>query len=465
MNRMCRGLFAAIVLFSTAASFADPNAPGTLKWLLPLPIQYSSPAIGSDGTIYVGAETCPGLDDSRLPGGLYAINPNGSVKWRYDTLGRPGGGTQMLSPPAIAGDGTIYVWSLLHDSPLPGETDTTFAVLHAVRPDGSEKWRCSVDQGYVIVPALAIGRDGTVYVGASDTSVYAIDPLGQVQWHVKLAVGDPAVPSVVVATDGTIYASAAVTGSVYALKADGTVKWSYAAPEGEALGGIALGSDGAIYVGHGWSVMALNSNGTLRWMLPVDGCVRSSPAISADGTVYVHVSGDSYQVLVAISPEGIRSWDASIDTRNSFLQYSSPTIAADGTIYICGGGFTFSAVNPDGTSKWSLAAPIACTSPAIGQDGTIYLGSFYGLVALSGSSPLANTPWPTASGGSNRRGLATPPGDIDGNGCVDVVDLLHLAGSWGTAFGQEGFDPRCDLNNDGGIDVIDLMLLATAWGK
>jgi len=36
---------------------------------------YSSPAIGSDGTIYVGSY------DSNL----YAINPDGSLKWKYST--------------------------------------------------------------------------------------------------------------------------------------------------------------------------------------------------------------------------------------------------------------------------------------------------------------------------------------------------------------------------------------------
>ena len=36
---------------------------------------YSSPAIGSDGTIYVGSDDCK----------LYAINSNGTLKWSYTT--------------------------------------------------------------------------------------------------------------------------------------------------------------------------------------------------------------------------------------------------------------------------------------------------------------------------------------------------------------------------------------------
>ncbi len=55
-------------------------------------------------------------------------------------------------------------------------------------------------------------------------------------------------------------------------------------------------------------------------------------------------------------------------------------------------------------------------------------------------------------------------GDIDGDGAVDVIDLLVMAGSWGTTLGVDrAYDPRCDLNNDGSVDVIDLLTLADNW--
>ena len=54
--------------------------------------------------------------------------------------------------------------------------------------------------------------------------------------------------------------------------------------------------------------------------------------------------------------------------------------------------------------------------------------------------------------------------DINGDGHVDVTDLLRLAGSWGKASGQVGFDPACDLNSDGRVNVVDLLILADNWG-
>ena len=56
---------------------------------------YSSPAVGSNGTIYVGS------DDNNL----YAINPDGSKKWVFKTRG------SVPSSPTIGSDGTIYVAS------------------------------------------------------------------------------------------------------------------------------------------------------------------------------------------------------------------------------------------------------------------------------------------------------------------------------------------------------------------
>jgi outer membrane protein assembly factor BamB len=57
---------------------------------------WSSPAIGSDGTVYVGSH------DNKL----YAINGKSGVKlWEFET------GDSVYSSPAIGSDGTVYVGS------------------------------------------------------------------------------------------------------------------------------------------------------------------------------------------------------------------------------------------------------------------------------------------------------------------------------------------------------------------
>jgi hypothetical protein len=55
-------------------------------------------------------------------------------------------------------------------------------------------------------------------------------------------------------------------------------------------------------------------------------------------------------------------------------------------------------------------------------------------------------------------GDSTPcPADINGDGLVDVVDVLALLAAWGT--------DGADINGDGITDVVDLLVLIAAWGE
>ena len=54
--------------------------------------------------------------------------------------------------------------------------------------------------------------------------------------------------------------------------------------------------------------------------------------------------------------------------------------------------------------------------------------------------------------------------DVDGNGHVDVVDLLALIDSFGLGSTDPLFDSRCDFNGDGSVDVVDLLSLVDNFG-
>ena len=57
------------------------------------------------------------------------------------------------------------------------------------------------------------------------------------------------------------------------------------------------------------------------------------------------------------------------------------------------------------------------------------------------------------------------PGDINGDGKVDVLDLQIMAASWNKQVGQAGYDADCDLNGDNKVNVFDLQIMAENWGK
>lgn len=112
--------------------------------------------------------------------------------------------------------------------------------------------------------------------------------------------------------------------------------------------------------------------------------------------------------------------------------YSSTSIASDGTIYVAGVSSSFHALNADGTFKWSKTAALTSSprsTPAIGPDGRVYIGSsgrFYAFTSagvqkwyftVSGdvsSSPILNTDGTTVYIGSRGGYLyALNPGTVN----------------------------------------------------
>ena len=234
--------------------------PGDLIWEFETGSEVmSSPAIGSDGTVYVG---------SWQTGIIYAINLDGTKQWEFETGGR------VLSSPAIGSDGSIYVGSSW------GEKGGT---IYALNPDGSKKWEF-FEMADPVDSSPAIGSDGTVYVGSLNRKVYAINPDGSKKWEFetgKIVNSSPAIGS-----DGTIYIRS-WDNNLYAINPDGTKKWAFETGR-YVRSSPAIGSDGTIYIGSGdGNLYAINPDGSKKWEYYVVNRVNSSPAIGSDGTIYV----------------------------------------------------------------------------------------------------------------------------------------------------------------------------------
>ena len=57
------------------------------------------------------------------------------------------------------------------------------------------------------------------------------------------------------------------------------------------------------------------------------------------------------------------------------------------------------------------------------------------------------------------------PGDLDGDGDVDLSDLAGLLGSYGKCVGDPGYIPLADLNGDGCVTLSDLADLLGHYGE
>jgi outer membrane protein assembly factor BamB len=98
--------------------------------------RFSNPVIGSDGTIYCLYES--GVVGGQSQHGLYAINPDGTLKAsREFDIGGPAAPWTLFSP-AIGPDGTIYVISMDHLFALsPADLSSKWEKHITGRPTGS----------------------------------------------------------------------------------------------------------------------------------------------------------------------------------------------------------------------------------------------------------------------------------------------------------------------------------------
>jgi hypothetical protein len=57
------------------------------------------------------------------------------------------------------------------------------------------------------------------------------------------------------------------------------------------------------------------------------------------------------------------------------------------------------------------------------------------------------------------------PGDINGDGKVDILDISMAARAYGSRLGEQRFEPNADVNEDGIVNILDLSLIAREYGK
>ena len=308
-----------------------------------------SPIVGDDGTIYYG-------DKDRY---IYALYPNGTEKWNYKT------DMWITSAPALGEDGTLYVGSWDH-------------YLYAFNSsNGIRKWKLNLGDTIGSSPALA--EDGTIYVGDTGGRLWAVNPNGTKKWNYPTGGGniwsDPAIGD-----DGTIYIGTWFD-YFYAINPNGTLKWKF--KTGDIIKAPpSIANDGTIYIGSfdDYLYALYPTNGSMKWKCNIWKGTDTNPSIAIDGTIYVCSSSK----LFAIYPNnGTKKWTYDFPSERH-IGKSSPAISADGTIYVGTNigsssvdGGDIIAVNPDGTEKWrkKICNEWCDSSPCIAEDGTVYIGS------------------------------------------------------------------------------------------
>jgi outer membrane protein assembly factor BamB len=223
------------------------------------------------------------------------------------------------------------------------------------------------------MPALAGGH---LYVADGQGNVAVYDAAtGAPGWTRKLTkpASSPAYPEgilVVGAGDG-----------VYALDAmSGAIRWKL--PTDDPVESSPAISRVAVYIGLGdGSLAAIDlDTGTLRWRTTIGGAITRAPALAED---LVFVGGDGGSFAAVRTADGSIAWRQSL----GHGQVSTPAVR-DGVVYVASGldetdaPHVFSAFGAaDGVPRWTFVSPsgaalyIAAIGPdlvyAVGLDGTI----------------------------------------------------------------------------------------------
>lgn len=347
-------------LSRTTVSRADP---GAANWSTDLGQAIrSAPAVGPDGTIYVGN------DSNRL----HAVAPTGAVRWSFLA------GGDVRSSPAIDRRGTVIF----------GSDDER---VYAVDAAGQLSW--SFVTGGDVRSSPVIGPDGVVYIGSNDDHLYAISPEGALLWRTSLGGRDVRSSPALSHDARTIYVGSDAD-RLYAVDARaGTIRWAYqvgdavrSAPTVAPDGSVLFGSDdGDIY--------ALRDDGdsaTLMWKQATGDDVSGGVAVGPTGIVYATSQDGLLRALrpdAGLTPTQRQLWSMPVGATSS-----SPVVGSDGLIVVASDSGMLRAIDPSGTTVWSHATGSSVhASPVIAPGGYVLLGDGLGRLSSVGAPFLSFT--------------------------------------------------------------------------
>lgn len=277
----------------------------------------SSPSIGSDGTLYIGSGDWwgdqwneaqeIGIDIGQIfnrhysDKRLYALNPDGSLKWIFTLEETDTFRSSIFASPSIGLNGDIYFGSFNGIFyALRDEYDQPQEIWHyAARVETDDPTTPTYSEFW---GSAAIGANGTIYIGSNDGYIYAFTPEGEIIWQVKTL--NEVYQSPTIGGAGTIY-SGSEDGNIYAIDPSGEIKWIRGINlEGFQPFSITITEDETLIFGTTNSnyLFAMDGiDGDLKWACNLEaGSTETGttniPAIGVGGTIYIYAQGFVYAI-------------------------------------------------------------------------------------------------------------------------------------------------------------------------
>jgi outer membrane protein assembly factor BamB len=352
------------------SEYTGPSTDNVI-WRKDMPLGIDmGPVIGYEDNLYLG-ELALSPDSVNY---FYAVNKNGEDLWTFPTTSP----YANLVPPTIDKDSIIYFGS--------GNLS-----IYALDYYGTLKWELKNSlHGRVI----GIAKNHDLYIPGYDT-LWILDHSGFVKN--KVSIPDLQNLSISFSTGGdTIFYYTGpglypYPGSLNAATLNGDLLWSYDFATNNQ-GAPLVDNQNKIYVFGTDSIAPLNKyiycinpDGTLAWRYKIPGYHdESAPTMDKNGNIIFQtfLEADSiwYNAIASLDYYGNLNWITPLrdgDFDSNYIEHGL-VCDAEGKIY-CGSqnGGNFYCLNNNGEILWRLdmGEYEFSSSPAIGSDGTLYIGT------------------------------------------------------------------------------------------
>lgn len=236
---------------------------------------------------------------------------------------------------------------------------------------------------------------------------------------------------------------------LWAIRADGSTAWTIDTTG--SVEHVAITGAGSVVAVAGRTITAYSVDGIRQWTFEFVG-VPSAPAITAGDSILVPVPDESNLYSIR-SSDGFVEW-----VTGSLGNPGTPAISADGSIYLYGGNNELIRLAANGTVTWRT--PVGAwigQGVSLGENGTIYAGSWSRFLALS---PTGATDWeyPVTS-----FSYATVVGPYDtlyvasgqpGTGALHAISMDGSARWTVSLAGQPAMFDQLVVGNDGTVYSI-----------
>ncbi len=356
------------------SEFVGPLTNNVL-WRKDMPLGiFHGPVIGFEDNLFFGTAAFT----SDTANYFYSMDKNGGGVWTFLTDDP----SANVAGPTITNDGTIYFSSILGG-------------LYALNPDGTLKWNNKKFMYTYFTRYIPVAKNHNMFLHWIDT-LFVVEPENG---EIIDSIYTPYISDteIVFSTGGDtiFYFSGRIQTldpkAINAVTVQGEHLWSFELNTfTHSWGTPIVDNQNKIYFYASDSsanqyLFCLNPNGTVNWKYPLvnEGYQNySSPAIDKNGNIIFQTNTDDSGYVNSIDYFGNLNWKTALGDNNNDGALIDHGLVCDaaGKIY-CGSTSglqtNFWCIDIDGTILWKLDLEDYeyNTSPAIGSDGTLYIGT------------------------------------------------------------------------------------------